>query len=95
VWAFGANKNQNDVAPGVVLASAVIDIPRAFVTVAKQVQDRTFVARIEQLGMREGVVSLVYNPALAGDIPAEAKARVDAARQDIVAGTLVVPSAEF
>ena len=32
VWAFGANKNQNDVAPDVILASAVIDIPRAFVT---------------------------------------------------------------
>jgi basic membrane lipoprotein Med (substrate-binding protein (PBP1-ABC) superfamily) len=95
VWAFGANKNQNDVAPRVVLASAVIDIPRAFVTVAKQVKDGTFVARVEQLGMRDGVVSLVYNPALAAAIPAEAKARVDAAQRDIVAGTLIVPSAEF
>jgi len=95
VWAFGANKNQNDVAPRVVLASAVIDIPRAFLTVATQVKDGAFVARVEQLGMRDGVVSLVYNPALAGAIPAEAKTRVDAAQCDIVAGTLVVPSAEF
>ena len=95
VWAFGANKNQNDVAPRVVLASAVIDIPRAFLTVATQVKDGAFVARVEQLGMRDGVVSLVYNPALAGAIPAEAKTRVDAAQRDIVAGTLVVPSAEF
>jgi basic membrane lipoprotein Med (substrate-binding protein (PBP1-ABC) superfamily) len=95
VWAFGANKNQNDIAPDVILTSAVIDIPRAFVTVAKEVKDGTFVARIEKLGMRDGVVSLVYNPALVGRIPVEAKARVDAAHQGILAGTLVVPSAEF
>jgi basic membrane lipoprotein Med (substrate-binding protein (PBP1-ABC) superfamily) len=95
VWAFGANKNQNDIAPDVILASAVIDIPRAFVTVAKQVKGGTFVAQIEKLGMKDGVVSLVYNPALVDRIPAEAKARVDAAQQQILAGTLAVPSAEF
>jgi basic membrane lipoprotein Med (substrate-binding protein (PBP1-ABC) superfamily) len=95
VWAFGANKDQNDVAPSVVLASATIDIPRAFVTVARQVKDGTFVAKVEKFGMRDGVVSLVYNPALADRIPPEAKARVDAAQRDIVAGTLTVPTAEF
>ena len=95
VWAFGANKNQNDIAPDVILASAVIDIPRAFITVAKQVKDGAFVAQIEKLGMKDGVVSLVYNPALVDRIPAEAKARVDAAQQQILAGTLAVPSAEF
>jgi basic membrane lipoprotein Med (substrate-binding protein (PBP1-ABC) superfamily) len=95
VWAFGANKNQNDIAPDVILASAVIDIPRAFLTVAKQVKDGTFVARIEKLGMKDGVVALVYNPALPDRIPPDAKARVDAAQRDIIAGTLSVPSAEF
>jgi basic membrane lipoprotein Med (substrate-binding protein (PBP1-ABC) superfamily) len=95
VYAFGANKNQNDVAPDVVLASAVIDIPRAFVTVARQVKEHTFVAQVEKLGMKDGVITLQYNPALAGRIPADAKARVDAAQQEILAGTLVVPSAEF
>ena len=44
---------------------------------------------------KDGVVALVYNPALSDRIPAEAKARVDAAQRDILAGTLVVPSAEF
>ncbi len=95
VWAFGANKNQNDIAPDVILASAVIDIPRAFVTVAKQVKEGTFVARIEKLGMKDGVVSLVYNPALGDRIPAAARARVDAAQRDILSGKLAVPSAEF
>jgi basic membrane protein A and related proteins len=95
VWAFGANKDQNGVAPTVILASAVIDIPRAFVTVARQVKDGTFVAKVEKLGMRDGVVSLVYNPALADRISPPDKARVDAAQQAILARTLVVPSAEF
>jgi len=95
VLAFGANKNQNDIAPDVILASAVIDIPRGFLTVARQVQAGTFVARIERLTMRDGVISLQYNAALADRIPPDVRARVDAAQQAIVAGTLQVPSAEF
>ena len=95
VLAFGANKNQNDIAPDVVLASAVIDIPRGFLTVAQQVKDHTFVARVEKMGMRDGVVSLQYNAALADRIPPDVKAKVDAAEKAILAGTLTPPSAEF
>jgi basic membrane protein A and related proteins len=95
VFAFGANKNQNDVAPEVVLASAVIDIPRAFLTVAEEVKSGTFVATVEKLGMRDGVIALVYNAQLATRIPVAARARVEAAQGDIISGKLVVPSAEF
>jgi basic membrane lipoprotein Med (substrate-binding protein (PBP1-ABC) superfamily) len=95
VYAFGANKNQNDIAPSVILASAVADVPRAFLTVARQVKGHTFVAQVEKLGMKDGVVSLQYNAALADRIPPDVKARVDAAQQDILSGKLVVPSAEF
>jgi basic membrane protein A and related proteins len=95
VYAFGSNKNQNDVAPDVVIASAVIDIPRAFVQVAREVKDGRFVGKIERLGMKDGVVSLVLNPRLEPQIPAAAKARVNQARDAIVAGTLRVPTAEF
>ena len=95
VYAFGANKDQNDVAPDVVLASAVIDIPRAFVAIARQVQDGAFTAQIERMGMKDGVVSLVYNPRLESRIPADLKERVSQARAAIIAGTLNVPTAEF
>jgi basic membrane lipoprotein Med (substrate-binding protein (PBP1-ABC) superfamily) len=95
VLAFGANKNQNDITPDVVLASAVIDIPKGFLAVARQVKDHTFVAKIERLGMQDGVISLQYNPALLSRIPADVKAKVDAAQQAILAGTLQVPAAEF
>ncbi len=95
VLAFGANKNQNDIAPDVVLASAVIDIPKGFLTVARQVKDHTFVAKVERLGMRDGVISLQYNAALLDRIPPAVKEKVDAAQQAILAGTLQVPVAEF
>ena len=95
VYAFGANKNQNDVAPNVVLASAVIDIPRGFLQVAREVKAGHFEGKIERMGMKDGVVSLVLNPGLEARIPAEVKDRVDAARALIVAGTLKIPTAEF
>jgi basic membrane protein A len=95
VYAFGANKNQNDVAPEVVIASAVIDIPRGFLEVAREVKDGRFEGKVERMGMKDGVVSLVLNPRLEPRIPAAVKARVDAARAGIIAGTLKVPTAEF
>jgi basic membrane lipoprotein Med (substrate-binding protein (PBP1-ABC) superfamily) len=95
VLALGTNKNQNAIAPNVVLASGVIDIPTAFLQIAQEVQNRTFTGRILQLGMKEHVITLVYNPALRERIPPEVQARVAAAQQQIIAGTLTVPSVEF
>ncbi len=95
VMALGTNKNQNDVAPDVIVASGVIDIPTAFLQVAQEVNKRTFHGRIIHLGMKEGVITLVYNPAWQDHLPPEVQARVTTAKQQIVAGTLVVPSVEF
>ena len=95
VYAFGANRNQNDVAPDVILASAVIDIPRAMVGLARQVKDHTFQAKIEKMGMKDGVVSLVLNPRLEGAIPQPYKTEIAATQAKILSGELVVPSAEF
>jgi basic membrane lipoprotein Med (substrate-binding protein (PBP1-ABC) superfamily) len=95
VLAFGANKNQNDVAPTVVLASAVIDIPRAFLKEAEDVKAKRFQARIVKLGMADGVVTLEWNEALRDRVPADVRARVEAARRSILDGSLSVPSVEF
>ncbi|HVN84991.1 MAG TPA: BMP family protein [Candidatus Binatia bacterium] len=95
VYAFGSNKNQNDVAPDVVIASAIADIPRGFVQIAKEVKNRTFVGKIEKLGMKDGVVSFVINPRLADKLPPAATNRIEQAQAAIVAGTLQVPTAEF
>ncbi len=95
VMALGTNKNQNDVAPDVIVASGVIDIPTAFLQVAQEVHKHTFHGRLIHLGMKEGVITLVYNPAWQDRLPPEVQARVTAAKQQIVAGTLAVPSVEF
>ena len=95
VMALGTNKNQNHVAPDVIVASGVIDISTAFIQVAQEVNKHTFHGRIIRLGMKEGVITLVYNPAWQDRLPPEVQARVTAAKQQIVTGALVVPSVEF
>jgi basic membrane lipoprotein Med (substrate-binding protein (PBP1-ABC) superfamily) len=77
VLAFGSNANQNSVAPEHVIGSIVIDLPLAFLEVARDVQSGTFTGSVYQFGMRAGVVDLVLNPQLASRIPAELRARVD------------------
>jgi basic membrane lipoprotein Med (substrate-binding protein (PBP1-ABC) superfamily) len=91
VFAFGTNKNQNDIAPEVVLASAVLDIPQAFVAIARQVKEGAFKAQIERMGMKDGVVSLAINPQLAHHLSAELMKEIEDTRQDILNNELVVP----
>ena len=84
ILALGTNKNQNEIAPDVILASGVIDIPTAFLQIAQEVQNRTFSGRILQLGMKDHVITLVYNSALRDRIPPEAQTRIDTAQQQII-----------
>ncbi len=95
VYAFGSNRAQHEVAPTAVLASAAIDIPTAFVTVARAVKAGTFESRIIEEHMADGAIAVVYNPALASKIPAEVRAAVDQTEAAIRAGTMKVPTAEF
>ncbi len=95
VLAIGANRDQNAVAPDVIVASATLDVPHALLAVARQVKEGRFRAGAMFLGIRDGVVDLAVNPALASRVPAPLRARIAAARDSIVAGTLRVPSVEF
>ncbi len=91
VFAFGSNKDQNAIAPNVILASAVLSIPNAMLTVAQEVKAGVFKASIRRLGMKENVVSLNINPALRNRISEEVWASIETARQQILTGELVVP----
>jgi basic membrane protein A and related proteins len=82
----GSNANQNAIAPEVTIGSVVIDLPHAFLTVAREVQGGHFVARVIKLGTSEDVVTLVINPTLAGRIPAPAMHTVDSLLTEIRAG---------
>jgi basic membrane protein A len=95
VYVFGTNSNQNGVAPDVVLASVVIDLPHAFLTVAREVKQRKFTPRVIYLGAKSQVVSLVMNPALADRIPPAVRAKVDSVQALLAAGALKAPRLEF
>jgi len=87
-WVFGSNANQNDIAPEVTLGSVVIDLPRAFLQVAREVKDGSFKPRIFDMDAASEVVRLVLNPAREADIPASLRRAVDSITLGIKSGSL-------
>ncbi len=89
VYVFGANADQSSLAPDRVLGSAVIDLPHAFLLVASEVRSGRFIPRVEVFGLEGGIVSYLPNPRLDSLVPPELKARMRAAADSMVAGTLI------
>jgi basic membrane protein A len=87
IYVIGSNADQNSVAPEVTLGSVVIDLPRAFLDVAREVRSQSFQARVVTFDAKSDVVRLVLNPALAPTIPAATRARIDSVTSRIHAGT--------
>jgi basic membrane lipoprotein Med (substrate-binding protein (PBP1-ABC) superfamily) len=94
-WALGMNRDQNDVAPDVILGSAVIRIPDAFLETALAWQAGELGGRPIYAGQAEDVIDFVLNPELAGRVPAELVEAIDVGRQRIRAGALTVPRVPF
>ncbi|MCM3874871.1 MAG: BMP family protein [Thermoanaerobaculia bacterium] len=94
IWTFGTNKDQNALSPA-VLASAVIDMPRAFVETARRARAGTFDGRPLRYGLTSGVISFVWNPAAKAGVPSGIVEEVKATEEKIKAGTLVVPRGNF
>lgn len=85
----GSNSNQNSVAPEITIGSVVIDLPHAFLSVAREVKGGRFKARVIKLGSESDVVTFVPNPALATRIPAAAQHTVDSMKTEMKAGRFV------
>ena len=88
---IGANADQNGVAPTVVLGSAVIDLPLAFLTVARAVRDKAVLPKMFALGAETGVVRFALNPGLADRITVPARQRLDSVSRSMAAGTWQSP----
>jgi len=88
VFAFGANLDQSALAPDRVLGSVVIDLPRAFLAIAREVASGSFTPKVETFGLQGGVMRYDPNPSMAERVPASLAARVKAASDSIIAGTL-------
>ena len=83
-YIFGANLDQSSLAPDRTLGSAVIDLPRAFLAVAREVKGGGFVPKVESFGLKSGVVRYEPNPALESTLPAALRRRVAAAQDSII-----------
>lgn len=88
LWAFGTNADQASVAPDIVLASAVMDIPEAMFRVAEDVKGGTFVGQVFAFDLASGVVELVVNPALDSSVGPEARLALAEARSRLLSGEI-------
>ena len=88
VLVFGANADQSALAPAIIPGSAVIDLPRAFLTLAREVQKGHFAPRVIVFGLEGGVVRYEPNPAFAGTLPPGLESQLKSASDSIIAGTL-------
>lgn len=92
VYAFGAYQNQNSVAPGATLASAICDVPAAFLKIATEVKAGTFHPAILTYGMKEGMVRLVFNPELRDRIPPAVMEQLKRTESQLIAGKIKLPA---
>jgi basic membrane lipoprotein Med (substrate-binding protein (PBP1-ABC) superfamily) len=89
VYVFGSNGDQAHLAPERVVGSAVIDLPRAFLLVGRELKDGHFSPKVESFGLGSGVVRYVANPVLDSLLPKGLTKRLQAAADSIAAGTLI------
>lgn len=90
--AIGVDADQYGEAPGFVLTSMVKRVDEAVFDALKLVKDGQFQGGVRVLGLREHGVDYVYDEHNRALIPAAARARVEALRDSIIAGTITVPS---
>jgi basic membrane lipoprotein Med (substrate-binding protein (PBP1-ABC) superfamily) len=91
-YVIGSNADQNAVASEVTLGSVVIDLPHAFMVIAREVDSGKFKPRIVKLDMRLDVVRWTVNPALATKIPAAVTHAVDSVRTQMLSGKFALPA---
>ena len=90
VLVIGSNANQNDLMPDVIAASAVLDVPKAFLAIARDVQGGTFKGAVYKEDLKSGNVYLAINPAFKDKIPAEVTKKIEQAEADLKSGKLTL-----
>ena len=90
--AIGVDADQYAEMPGNVLTSMVKGVDEAVFDVVKLVKEHRFNGGIHQLGLRENGVGYVYDVNNRGLIPESIRARVEALRDEVIAGKIRVPA---
>jgi basic membrane lipoprotein Med (substrate-binding protein (PBP1-ABC) superfamily) len=94
VLVFGSNLDQTHLAPEQVMGSAIIDIPRSILTLARELKEGTFEPTPRVFGLASGVVRYIANPALEGRLSDSAKAVVRDTERAIIDGRLKIADRE-
>jgi basic membrane protein A len=89
---IGVDSNQNYLFPGSVLTSMMKRVDVAVYNAFKTAQDGTWKAGPQFLGLKEGGVDYAYDENNEKVLTPEIKAKLDAARADIIAGKIDVKS---
>lgn len=90
--AIGVDADQYGEAPGFILTSMVKGVDQAVYDTIERVKDGSFQGGIFQLGLKERGVDYIYDANNTALIPDSVHARVEALRQEIMAGKISVPS---
>ena len=89
---IGSNANQNDVAPNATIGSVVIDVPHAFMLVAREIRTGNFRARVIRLGTSDDVVRWEPSPLFAQRATVAARSRIEEIQTAMRSGTFIWPS---
>jgi basic membrane lipoprotein Med (substrate-binding protein (PBP1-ABC) superfamily) len=84
-YIFGANLDQSALAPERVVGSAIIDLPRAVLAIAREVKAGGFQPRVESFGLKSGVIRYQPNPNSTAVLPEPVVSRLKAATDSIIA----------
>lgn len=90
VIVFGSNRNQNELAPNVCLASAIIDMPHAFVELVRDVESDKFKAEFRELNVPNGNIAVAWNEALMDKVPPALMKRINDTQAKIKSGELKI-----
>ena len=90
--AIGVDADQYAEAPGHILTSMVKGVDAAVYDAIERVKMGTFTGGISQFGLAEQGVGYIYDVNNRSLIPDDVRSRIEALRQEIIAGKITVPS---
>lgn len=90
--AIGVDADQYSEAPGYILTSMVKGVDQAVYGAIEDVRAQRFQGGIRQLGLAEDGVNFIDDANNRSLIPDSVRTRIEALRQDIIAGKIVVPA---
>ena len=94
VYVIGSVGDQYALSPETVLTSGMYGFPMIFDTIAGEIVDGTIHARFIGPSMKDGGAEMAPYYGFADVIPQELQDRIEQAKEDILAGRLVVPASD-